>query len=154
VNRLAASLILFLSCCQVLADDSITGLTVENARIREAPPTAAVLAGYMTLINTSGKSIRVTGVSSPDFAAAELHRTVVEDGVARMTPVEQLEVPAHERRVLEPGGLHLMLINPHQPLSDGDSVTLDLEDSAGGCLRISAPVQRMTGAGAAHHHHH
>lgn len=154
MKHLSVTLLLLFSCFQVIADVTVPTLTVEHAWIREAPPSARVLAGYMTLVNTTEKSIQVTRVSSPDFAAAELHRTVVEDGVARMVPIDQLDIPAHDRRVLEPGGLHLMLIEPHQPLSDGDSVTLDIQYGDDSCIRISAPVLRKTGTGGAHHHHH
>ena len=152
MKRLSVILILLFSCCLVVADDTVPALRVEHAWVREAPPSARVLAGYMTLVNASEKSVQITRVTSPDFASVELHRTVVEDGVARMLPIEQLDVPARGRQVLEPGGMHLMLINPHQPHRDGDSVILDIQHSDGNAIRISAPVLRKTGG--AHHHHH
>ena len=49
-------------------------------------------------------------VTSPEFGKVELHETTVEDGVARMRPLDSLVVPPGETVVLERGGKHLMLM--------------------------------------------
>jgi copper(I)-binding protein len=131
-------------------------LVISQPWVREAPPTARVMAGYMNISNAGTTAVNVIAVSSPDFAKTELHRTVVEDGVARMEPVGQLEIAAGTNVTLEPGGLHLMLIEPEQALQDGDSVKLVIHRADGICMTVDAPVQRDTSAGDAHsqHHHH
>lgn len=120
--------------------------------VREAPPTSQVLAGYMQIINLTDAEFTITGISSPDFDSADLHRTVVEDGVASMLPVPELTIPAAGSVLLEPGGLHLMLFDPARPLVQGDSVTLVLHRSDGICLTLSVPVLRRTGEEHVHHH--
>ncbi len=127
-------------------------MEITGGWVREAPPTSRVLAAYMQIINLTDTDLTVTGVTSPDFDSADLHRTVVEDGVASMLPVPELTIPAAESVLLEPGGLHLMLFDPVRPLLQGDSVTLVLHRSDGICLTLSIPVMRSTGADHVHHH--
>ena len=84
--------VILLAATSLAGADS--GLQVSEPWVREAPPTSRVLAAYLTLVNTGDNTVTVTAISSPDFKNAEIHRTVIEAGVARMLPVKQLEVPA------------------------------------------------------------
>jgi hypothetical protein len=127
-------------------------LEVHDAWIREAPPTASVLAAYMLISNTGGGPAAITAITSPDFDHTELHRTVVESGVASMVPIEKLEIPAGENISLEPGGIHLMLMNPQRPLREGDTVTLEIQSADGSSKTFTVPVIRATGE-TAHQHH-
>jgi len=128
-------------------------MDVTGGWVREAPPTSRVLAGYMQINNLTEHDLTVTGISSPDFDSAELHRTVVEDGVARMLPVPELLIPSGGSVLLEPGGLHLMLFDPIRQLHEGDSVTLVLHRSDGICNTLPVPVLRSTGEAHDHQHH-
>jgi copper(I)-binding protein len=128
-------------------------MDITDGWVREAPPTSRVLAAYMQIINLTDSDLTVTDISSPDFEAADLHRTVVEDGVARMLPVPELTIPAGGSITLEPGGLHLMLFDPVRPLQQGDTVTLVLHRSDDICITLSVPVLRSTGAEHVHHQH-
>lgn len=106
------------------------GLELDNGWIREAPPGAAVMAGYARLRNTGITSLNLEKIRSPDFGAAELHRTVVEDGISRMLRGQILRLPPGASAALEPGGWHLMLFRPVRPLKAGDTVTVQLECGA------------------------
>ena len=130
-----------------------SGLQVSEPWVREAPPTSRVLAAYLTLVNTGDNTVTVTAISSPDFKNAEIHRTVIEAGVARMLPVKQLEVPAGGQLMLEPGGHHLMLFDPLRTLTAGETVTLIIHMNNGKQLSATAPVIRKTGEDHSHHHH-
>lgn len=127
-------------------------LVIGEPWVREAPPTARVMAGYFTVINTGDTAVTVTSVSSPDFEGAEIHRTVVEEGIARMLPVRQLDIPANSQVKLEPGGLHLMLFDPLHPLPEGETATLVIHHSNGSDVTVMAPVIRKTGEDHSHHH--
>ena len=147
-----------LAClCTLQAALADSPIAVESAWIREAPPTASVLAAYMAINNTSDIDQRVTGMESPDFRSAEIHRTVVEDGVAKMLPVSGLDVAAGDSVSLEPGGLHVMLFDPQRPLREGDTATLVVLSASGTAITVQAPVVRQTGDDGGHghsHHHH
>lgn len=101
-------------------------LTTANAWIRLAPPTAKVMAGYLTLANTSDKSLQVTGASSEDFDKVELHSMSMDGGVMQMRQLEQIEIKAGGEVSLSPGGNHLMLIGPKRGFKAGDEVQVAL----------------------------
>jgi len=126
---------------------------VETPWIREAPPASTVLAAYMVVRNNGDTQYTITRIDSPDFRDARIHRTVVDDGVAKMLPVEQLPVPVHGSVTLEPGGLHLMLFDPLRTLHEGDSVTLVIHVSTGDSVTVQAPVVRKSSE-TDHAHHH
>ncbi len=132
-------------------------LEVTDPWIREAPPGAGVLAAYMAITNRGVDSVTITAITSPDFERIELHRTLVEDGVARMVPVGSVQIAAAERLTLEPGGMHLMLYHPKRPLRTGDSAVFDIQQSDEARIRIHVPVVKAgvdDDAGHHHHHHH
>lgn len=126
---------------------------VEAPWVREAPPSSTVLAAYMVVRNNGDTQYTITRIESPDFRDARIHRTVVDDGVAKMLPVEQLPVPVHGSVTLEPGGLHLMLFDPLRTLHEGDSVTLVIHVSTGDSVTVQAPVVRNNSE-TDHAHHH
>lgn len=103
------------------------GLVVEDAWIREAPPGAMMTAAYAKLRNDGRQALRIDGAFGADFASAELHRTVVENGLSRMVHGEPLELRPGAQAALEPGGWHLMLFRPSRPLKAGDRVPLALK---------------------------
>ena len=137
---------------QALAADPVLG--VSEAWVREAPPGADVLAGYLRLENPAGDTVVVGTLQSRDFDHIEIHRTVVEEGVARMFPVERLEIPPGETVALEPGGMHLMLFRPVRSLRQDDRVVFSLELADGRSQTFEATVRRETGDGSLRHHHH
>lgn len=102
------------------------GVSASDAWIREAPPGASVMAGYITLTNTSGKPQTLRGLSSTDFGAVEIHRTITENGQSHMEALDTLAIPAHGTTRLAPGDAHLMLFRAQRPLKAGDTVKMQL----------------------------
>lgn len=100
--------------------------------IRLAPGTMAMpmLAGFGRIENPCAKPVAVVGAQSPAFGGVSLHRTSMADGMSRMRPVAELPIPAGGTAVLEPGGLHLMLMQPASPIKAGLKVpvTFRLKD--------------------------
>lgn len=131
-------------------------LSLLDAWIPEPPPGARILAGYLTLENSGPESRFLVAVSSPLFAHAELHRTVITDDIARMEAQSRLEIPASGLLTLEPGGYHLMLFDPSTRLAAGMQVDLTLEFDDRSSLTHAVEVRRLHDAGGhgQHHHHH
>ncbi len=150
--RTLCLLLLLSVCCPLTQAQPISTLQVSNPRVREAPPGATVHAGYMEFVNTSESTMTIDAVSSPDFDAAEIHRTVIDKGVAKMLPVEELNIPASKSITLEPGGLHLMLLGAKHPVRAGETITIIIHLSDGNPYTVSAPVIRMSGDDHSHHH--
>jgi copper(I)-binding protein len=94
--------------------------------LREAPPNARMLAAYVTLNNTTGDALTLTGAYAPDFGMAEIHKTVEVDGVLRMREQERLPLPAASTISMKPGGLHIMLMMPKQTFRVGDQARICL----------------------------
>jgi copper(I)-binding protein len=126
-------------------------IEVDQAWIREPPP-GTNAAGYMTIHNPGGVSRQLTGVRSDAAERIELHRTIVEDGVARMHPVDAVEIPAGGQVAFEPKGLHLMLIRP-VPMKEGDEIELVLELDGDEYVAVQAPVRREQASEHDHGHH-
>jgi copper(I)-binding protein len=116
-------------------------LRVEDAYIAAAPPTAPVMAAYMTLHNDGSDEITLSALSSPQFDRVEMHLTEVVDGVARMVPQSSLKVLGGSSIALEPGSYHLMLMGPKATITPARPVELVVETSAG-TLSINLPVKR------------
>lgn len=95
-----------------------------NAWIRLGPPDAMMLAGYVRIENAGDQPMRLRRIESDAFAEISLHTTELIDGVSRMRELHDFTVPPGESVVLEPGAMHLMLMQPTRTLSEGDTVSL------------------------------
>jgi copper(I)-binding protein len=145
-----------LTAPSLAAADDEEGMEVEDAWIR-LPPPGSNAAAYLEIENESGSARTLVSAKSERAEAVEIHRTVVEDDVARMEPVESLEIPAGGEVVFEPRGLHLMLIRPSS-LSEGERVEIELGFAEGEPLVFEAKVRRGKPGQAGHdghggHHH-
>jgi copper(I)-binding protein len=122
--------------------------------VRAAPPSSRILAGYMTILNTGDEPAVITGIDSPDFDRTELHRTRIENGIAKMEPVKTIEVPPGGKAMLEPGGLHLMLFEPVRVLRQDDTVIFELQYAGDTRIAVEAQVTREAVDSGEHLHHH
>ncbi len=84
-------------------------------------------AAYLTIVNHGKVPIRLVGVSSPVARRAQLHTTIMADGVMKMRPVKAIEVAPGETVILKPGGYHIMLMGLRQPLEVDDHFDLTLQ---------------------------
>ena len=154
-GRHIAVLMLSFTCITVFADAK--PIKFENGWVREAPPGVKILAAYGSLVSLIDEDYVISGIDSPQFERVEIHKTVIDDDVARMKMLNSLQIEAHDTVKLEQGGLHLMLINPHQVIKNGDSVELIFKFKNDEVLESSIPVQRQNGEDDTHHqhsHHH
>ena len=116
-------------------------LVAHDAWIREAPPNAQVLAGYIHIENAADQADAIIAVSSTAFEKAEIHRSEVKDGMARMAQLKSFALPPHHVMKLGPGGTHIMLFNPKTPLHAGQHVTLIFTLNSGKTLNVDADVR-------------
>ncbi len=139
-----------LALCLVVNAHAGTVL-ISDARIHASPPTIRVLAGYMHIKNVSASEQTITGMASTQFQSVEIHKTEIRDDVARMLKQESLTLQAGEEVLLEPGGMHLMFINPAANLKSGDQVDLTLTLHNGETIPLTIDV---INPGSAHRHEH
>lgn len=126
---------------------------VKDPWIRAPAPGQKVAGAYMELVSRANNYL--VSVSSPVAARVELHTTTMEEGVMKMRPAGRIELRAGRPVKLEPGGLHIMLIDLKQPLKPGDKVPLTLtvqrEDLGSRAIfTVQAEVRTLT---ASTHNH-
>lgn len=114
-----------------------------------AVSTAKAGTAYLTLMNHGAEADRLLSISTDASAKAQLHRTTNENGIAKMQPVESLDLPASTTVELKPGGLHVMMTGLKAPLVEGGSFALRLTFEKAGEVYIIVPV----GTVAAGHDH-
>jgi hypothetical protein len=138
IHQLIAATMLFLSA----AESSLAGeLAVLSAWSRSTPPVAKVGVVYFTLKNDTKKSDRLLKLSTPFAAKAEVHRTEVIDGIARMREVAVLHVEAGQTLEFQPGGLHVMLMGLKRPLVAGTAFDLELLFEVAGPRKVRVDVR-------------
>jgi copper(I)-binding protein len=138
-------------------DYSAGALRIGNPWTRATPKGASVAGGYMKITNSGTAPDRLVGGSSEVAGRFEIHSMVVEQGVAKMRPVEAgLEIKAGETVELKPGSFHVMLLGLERPLEKGQKVKGTLEFEKAGRVDIEYTVEALgttsPAAGGKHRH--
>jgi copper(I)-binding protein len=123
-----------------------------KAWLREGPPNARVLAAFISMQNTGKKTLILKAVHGKDFDHVEMHKTIMQNGMARMIPQPRLVIKAGQTLKMQPGGIHIMLFKPKRAIKAGEQITLTLDFGKSGKKSISIPVRK--GGKMMHHHHH
>lgn len=148
----AFAVLLALAAPAAAHDYSVGDIEIGHPWSRPTPPTARVAGGYVTLTNTGPEADRLVGVESPDAQSAEIHRSVVENGVASMRPVEAIEIAPGASVDFEAERLHFMFIDPDRPLRDGDRFPATLVFEKAGSINVEFMVQMRASEPATEDH--
>lgn len=111
--------------------------------IRLAPVSMPMMAGFGRIENRCAAPVAITDVRSPAFGDVSLHETRIVDGVSRMRALPGLRIAPDSAAVLKPGGMHLMLMQPHAPLKEGSRVVVEFTLEGGGVLRGELEVRKL-----------
>ncbi len=123
-------------------------LTVTQAFARaSATPTAQTGAAYISLENHANEADRLVSASAPVAAMTHIHKSEVVDGVMKMQSVEALEIAAHGKLEMKPGGYHIMFMGLKQPLKQGEEIDLTLRFEKAGELTVKVPVRGVAASG-------
>jgi copper(I)-binding protein len=115
---------------------------VREGWVRLPPGRMPMMAGFGRIENRCPSPVTIVGVSSPAFADTSLHETRIVDGVSRMRALPELRIAPDAVATLKPGGLHLMLMQPHAPLQPGSRVVVEFALKDGGTLRGEFEVRK------------
>ena len=118
--------------------DAVVALRVVDAYAAE-PVTADVGAVYLTIGNDGDVADTLLSASTPVAAMVHLHRMTPGSG-SRMQVQEAAVVPGRGQLRLQPGGLHLMLMNLSSRPTAGDTIDLTLEFRHAGAVHVRVPV--------------
>ncbi len=105
------------------------------------PATSDRTALYFTVENHSDEDDALVEVSTDAAGRVELHRQVSGGGMMRMERVAEIGIRSGGKATLEPGGLHVMLLDLRRPLAAGDVLRLDLTFRNAGRVRAYAEVR-------------
>ena len=121
-------------------------LRVETPVARETLPGQTVGSAYLVIHNDSTVPVRLQSASSPVARDVQIHDMSLHDGVMRMRQVvDGVTIPARGKLVFESGGMHLMLVGLHAPLTAGDRIPLTLRFERRGELTVSLRVTSIDG---------
>ena len=144
-------LLLFLAslgfASSVFAGDQIM-VPEKSVWVRATPPGSTTSAMYLTLMNHGDKDINLVAASSEISDRLELHTHSAENGVMKMKQVESVTVPAHGSTELIPHGNHVMIFDITQPLTAGETITVELTFDNQSTLKVKVPVHKQQPASA------
>jgi copper(I)-binding protein len=134
-------------------DYTIGDVTITSPWARETTPMARASGGFMTITNTGDQDERLLSAFA-DFARAELHITVEEDGVNRMMEQEYgIVIPAGETVEFMPGSYHVMFMGLTGPFTKGEERTVTLTFQSAGEIDVPLTVKPFNARGAGHMNH-
>lgn len=130
-------------------------VNVDQPWARATAPHAATAAVYMTL--TAGMTDRLIGGRTPVATVAQVHETVLDNGVMRMIAVPGgLLLNSGRKVTLAPGAYHLMLMGLSQQLRPGETFPLTLhfayEPPVTVTVRVASAGASMPPASMMHMH--
>ncbi|MBO6919879.1 MAG: copper chaperone PCu(A)C [Rhizobiaceae bacterium] len=117
-------------------------LMVMDPWVPLAPPAAKAHAAFVMIHNHSGSSKTLISASSDNYKMVHIHKSEEKDGVATMSMVEQIEIPADGMLAMKPGGLHIMLLGPKSTVNLGDEIKITLNFEDGTSVDINALVKK------------
>jgi copper(I)-binding protein len=117
-------------------------LAITDAWSRTTPPGVTVGVAYFTLKNDTGKPDRLLKISSPVATKAQVHRTEILDGIARMRKVAVLHVDAGQTLEFAPNGMHVMLVGLKQPLAEGKTFEIEMLFELAGPRKVMVAVRK------------
>lgn len=138
---LLAGMALLAGPARAATPEAGAGITVQDATARPTAPRQRNGVVYFKLVNKGAEADELQSVSTPVAGMAGLHQSTVDaGGVARMSALPALAVPAGETVELSPGGTHIMLMDLRRPLQPGQSFPLSLTFRHAGTMTIEVSV--------------
>lgn len=148
-----AALGLALPLAALAHDFTLGALEVGHPYALETAPGLRTGAGYLSVTNTGSEPDRLLAVKA-DFPKVEIHETLTDAaGVARMSPVANLEIPPGATVELAPRGAHVMFMGLPAPLAAGSRFPATLVFERAGEVAVEFVVEtRKPGGEPAHVH--
>jgi len=116
-------------------------LVIGHPWSRPTAPGVPMGVAYLSITNNGTEADALIGASSPDAAAVQFHQTTISEGMARMRPLSEVPIPPGATVKIDPGGIHLMLVDLKAPLEVGKFVPLVLEFRRAGRITVELAVE-------------
>jgi periplasmic copper chaperone A len=122
------------------ADYRAGDMVVAQPWSRPTPPVATVGVAYFSMTNVGPKADSLIAISSPIARKVEIHESRTVQGMVQMRAVASVECPPGATVKIEPGGLHVMLLDLSRPLAAGTEFPLSLRFRDAGVLTVQVRV--------------
>ena len=144
INKILLSIIFLVATGLSLSSDDVKQhISIENAYVREVPPSVPTSASFLTLSNNSDREVALIKATSEVAENVELHEHTHNNGMMEMRQVQEIIIPAKGTTVLKPGGFHIMLIGLTRKIAAGDTVEISLEFDDGSKKEIEVQVKQI-----------
>lgn len=141
----AAALVLSAAGCTAGAEVHPEEMHVDNGWVRVSEMTAmpgGMTGAFAEITNHTAGDVTLVGASATVANMAEVHEVVSIDGEMKMQRKEGgIVIPAGETVVLEPGGLHIMLMDTNAAILEGDEITLTLDFDGAEDMTVTWPAK-------------
>ncbi len=82
-------------------------------------------AVYVSIFNNTETDFEINSLSSKVSGKAEIHKTYVDDEIVKMKKINNLIIKSKDQVYLQPGGMHIMLMDLKEELIDGTSFKIE-----------------------------
>jgi periplasmic copper chaperone A len=136
-----ASLALALSGMAAVAHEFKLGeIAIGHPYSRTTAPGQSTGGAYLRLENR-GPADKLVSASTPVAQGIEMHEMRMAGETMQMREVGVIDLPSNRPVVLQPGGLHLMLVGLKAPLKKGDRFPLTLKFQKAGEVTVEVVVE-------------
>jgi copper(I)-binding protein len=147
IGALAVGLLSFsATAAQDKAAQPTVNIQLQNAWVRAMPPSQAMTAAYLTVVNKGAATVDISGATSDIARSVEIHTTREVDGYMRMQQLSGFALAPGESLELAPGGTHLMLLGVTAMPAPGEAVELCLVVASGDQVCTQAKTHRTAPA--------
>ncbi|GHA32479.1 copper chaperone PCu(A)C [Photobacterium aphoticum] len=119
-------------------------LAIDHPWSKQVPPTSQVAAAFFAIDNQGKTDDVLLRATSPIAGKTELHAHIHEDGMMKMREVENIPVPANDKTLLKPGGLHVMFFDLEAVPTLGEMFPLTLYFKHAGKVNVEVKVEPAT----------
>jgi copper(I)-binding protein len=142
MRLLTTAAIVFCMSANAMANDYKAGsIEISTPWSRATPKGAQTAVGYVTIKNNGTTPDRFIGGSVDVADTFELHSMVMENGIAKMRELKDVEIKPGQTIEFKPGGSHVMFVNLKRPLSKGEHVSGTLVFEHAGKVNIEYSVE-------------
>jgi hypothetical protein len=118
------------------------GVQVSDAWVRVPMGPDRPAAGYLVITNHGAESDALVSAKSPASMMVEIHETTTDaSGMSGMHPIDRLDIGPGQTVTLEPGGYHLMLMQPSDAIAAGKTIELTLVFEKFGEVTLTVEVR-------------
>lgn len=82
---------------------------------------------YLTLMNTSNKSVIIKSLKSEVGKKLEIHEIINENNITKMKKINNFIIKGNETIFFQPGGTHIMVFGLNKELEDKETFEIDIQ---------------------------